>query len=457
MFFSCGQNETNNEKTSKLSQEEVIKIAREAYVYALPLVIMDLTKKQSTNFYPGNRIYAPVNVFNHSSQFPDASFRSVVRPNADTYYSTAMLDLTDEPVVLSLPDTKGRYYMMPMLDAYTNVFASPGTRTTGDKAGDYLITGPQWKGVVPEGMKEIKAPTNLVWIIGRTQVNNKEDGRRVVVPLQNKYELIPMSKWGKAYKIPTHGIEDTTIPKGDPNSVVVKMSIEDYFTHVNTLLYLDPPPAADNEALERFASIGVGPGLKFNIMSFDDSTKSLLRNIPKEVFAGFKMEISKPKQDLINGWTVHKGLGAYGTDYAKRAFVSYMGLGANLSEDAIYPGCAVDADGNALNGANNYVLHFDKGKTPPANAFWSLTMYSEDGYFVDNSINRYTLGDRSKLKTNADGSVDIYIQHTAPSKDKMENWLPSPKENFNLLLRVYWPKEEMISGKWEAPAVKKAE
>jgi len=157
---------------------------------------------------------------------------------------------------------------------------------------------------------------------------------------------------------------------------------------------------------------------------------------------------------LVNGWNVsRKVIGSYGTDYYSRGTVAFFGLGANLKEDAIYPSCFFDKDGNQLNGANKYVLRFDKGRTPPANAFWSLTLYDPQGYFVDNPINRYTLGDRSKLKVNPDGSVNIYIQKDNPGNDKASNWLPTPDGDFNLIMRVYWPKEEMLNKNWEPSAV----
>lgn len=454
ILISCNQHKSNEHAADSISaqQTEKVKIVREAFVYTLPLVIMDITRRQAINPDSANKIYAPVNTFRHLSAFPDATFRTVVRPNADTYYSAAMLDLAAEPVVLSVPNTNGRYYMMPMLDAYTNVFASPGTRTTGNGKGNFLITGPGWSGSVPAGMKQIQAPTNLVWIIGRTQVNSKADGDKVVIPLQHTYKLAPLSAWGKAYT-PSAGIKDPTLPVGDPNAVVKAMSAEEYFAYANQLLQKYPSGEADKEALKRFAAIGVGAGLTFDINAFGTVRDSVI-NVAKDVTAAFDRQV-KTKTGLVNGWLMHTGLGAYGTDYLKRALVAYMGLGANLSEDALYPSCAVDADGDELNGANTYVLHFDKGQMPPANAFWSLTMYSPEGYMVENPINRYTLGDRSNLKMNADGSVDLYIQHDAPGKNKESNWLPAPAGAFNLLLRMYWPKPEVIEGKWAPPAVRK--
>jgi DNA sulfur modification protein DndE len=341
-----------------------------------------------------------------------------------------------------------------MLDAYSNVFSSPGTRTTGNGQHNFLITGPGWTGTVPAGMKEIPAPTNTVWIIGRTQVNSKEDGEKVVIPLQRQYKLTPLSAWGKTYT-PGKPVDDPSVPKGFPNDIVKNMSLQEYLNYANDLLAKYPPPAADQPVLEKFASIGVGAGKKFDINALK-ADKATLEALPNQVMTGFLQAKSFFGNGLENGWSIARnGIGTYGTDYAKRAAVAFGGLGANLPEDAIYPGTSVDESGNTLNGSGKYVLHFDKGQEPPAKAFWSLTLYDKGGHFVDNPINRYAIGDRSHLKTNPDGSTDIYIQNVSPGKDKESNWLPAPAGEFNLLLRVYNPKPAMLDGSWKPGPVKK--
>lgn len=430
---------------------EIIQTAKEAYIFGLPLVLMDITRIKMTD--GNNPDASAINAFAHKSKFPDASFRDVVRPNADTYYSTASLSLKAEPVVLSVPNTNGRYYMMPMLDAYTNVFASPGTRTTGNEAQDFLIAGPDWAGQVPQGLKEIKAPTNMVWLIGRTQVNSKEDGEKVVI-LQKQYKLTPLSSWGKPYTPPAPKPDPNTV-KDSPNDIVKNMSVEEFFNYVNRLMADNPPAAADAPMLEKFAKIGVGPGKKFDMASLSADEQKAIKDIGKQVIVSINESINK-SDNLVNGWKLFSDkIGNYGINYQERAVVAYAGLGANLPADAIYPSTTYDSDGNLLNGANKYLLHFGKGKTPPANAFWSLTMYDSEGFMVANSINRNTIGDRSNLKVNPDGSIDIYFQNESPGKDKESNWLPAPKGEFNILLRVYWPKEEMLNGSWKAPAIKK--
>ncbi|MHA3786937.1 DUF1254 domain-containing protein [Flavobacterium hauense] len=453
LMASCKKEKTEETTTVVASSgSEVAQTAKEAFAFGLPLVLMDVTRIKMTN---GNNPAASApNAFTHLSYFPDATFRDVVRANADTYYSQATLDLKKEPMVLSVPNTHGRYYMMPILDAYTNVFTSPGTRTTGNEAHNFLVTGPNWKGEVPAGMEQLKSPTDMAWIIGRTQVNSKADGDKVVIPLQKQYKLTPLSAWGKPYTPPA-ATPNPDASKEDPNAIVKAMSAEEFFNYVNKLMADNPPTAADAPAMKKFAKIGVGPGLKFSLASFTPEEQEAIKKVPEEIFAAMDQE-SKKGASLVNGWKLMPdNVADYGTDYQTRAFIAYYGLGANLREDAIYPACSYDADGNQLNGSNNYVLHFDKGKTPPAKAFWSLTMYDMEGYMVANPINRNAIGDRSNLKTNADGSVDIYFQNASPGKDKEANWLPAPKGEFNILLRVYWPKEEMLNGSWKAPAVKK--
>ncbi len=457
ILLSCG-GDTAKKAAEQARQDSVtVQTIKEAYAYSFPLVVMDISRQQMTDGTTGVKgggVRAAANSFGNLSVFPDASFTDVVRPNVDTYYSSAWLDLSKEPVVLSLPDTKGRYYMMPMLDMYTNIFASPGTRTTGNGTGDFLVTGPGWKGEVPAAMKQIEAPTNSVWIIGRTQVNSKADGDKVVVPLQKQYKITPLSAWGKPYTVPK-AEPNPSAPKGFPNAIVEQMSVADYFNYVNKLLALYPPPAADKAALDKFAAIGVGEGKTFDLSAFDQNVQTTLGSLPKEIAAELKKNILARQE---NGWDMLiEVMGTYGTNYAQRAHIACIGLGANLLEDAIYPLTGVDGDGKQLNGANKYMIHFDKGQTPPANAFWSLTMYDSAGHLVANPLNRYAIGDRSNLKANADGSVDIYLQNTSPGKDKEVNWLPAPTGDFNLALRVYYPKQSMIDGSWKIAPVKKVQ
>jgi hypothetical protein len=456
-LISCkSSTSTSTDTAVTVPDSTVLKTAQAAFVYAMPLALMDITRKKVTNFETAqDDIGGPINQLVHFTKFPDADFRDVVRPNADTYYNSACMDLQDDALVLDVPNTNGRYYLLPMMDAWTNIFASPGKRTTGTEAQKYLITGPQWKGTVPDGLSEIKSPTNLVWMIGRVQVNSAEDGKNVVVPLERKITLTPLASYGKTYTAPK-GTVDQNVSTSSPNEQLENMNIVDFFNYVNTLMVANPPAPADAPVLAEFAKIGVGPGATFDPTAFDSVTLAALQNLPRQVVNTIKEGVAKGLKPPVNGWSMaFEGIGDFKTNYQLRAAISYAGLGANIPEDAIYPSCMVDSEGRPLDGANKYVIHFEKGKTPPVNAFWSLTMYDNDGYFTANPINRYAIGDRNQLKANADGSIDIYVQNVSPGKDKESNWLPCPQSSFNLLLRMYWPKEEVLKGQWTPPGVQK--
>ncbi len=429
----------------KLSDAEAEKSAAEAYVYGYPLVLMDVSRQVMTAVAKPTTIAAPLNQFNNSLEFPDATFTNVVSPNADTLYSFSWLDIAQEPIVLSLPDTGDRYYLMQMLDAWTDVIASPGTRTTGNCKGDYALTGPAFSGKLPEGLKEIKSPTGLVWIIGRTQTNGKAD-YAAVRALKAQYKLIPLSSWEKDYTPPQVPVEK--VDQTAPVEQVAKMDAATFFGRLAALLKDNPPAEADKPMVEKLSRLGIAPG------KFDPQNAKALDRGAAAGWQRILAEAKKPQGKVVNGWDVMGNIGRYGTNYPFRAVVALVGLGANLPEDAIYPHAKEDSDGKPLSGENRYVIHFPKGQLPPVNAFWSLTMYNAKQAFVANPIDRYAIGDRDKLKFNEDGSLTLYVQHESPGKEKESNWLPAPKDSFNLFMRLYWPKKAILDGSWTPPAVK---
>ena len=443
---------TSKVAADKAREEESAKIGVEAVVYGLPLLIFDLTKHVYTNTAaPEPNGHAPLNQFGNFAKYPTAANRDVVRLNVDTLYSFAWLDLSKEPLILSVPDTHGRYYLMPMIDAWTNVFQSPGKRTTGTKAGNFAIVGPGWTGTLPKGVIEYKAPTNVIMVAGRTQANGPAD-YKVVNALQAQYKITPLSAWGKPYAPPA-GIVDPAADKAPPAEQIAKMSTETFFKRLAEQLKLNPPPAADAPAVALLAKIGIVPGQDFDMAKLDPAVAKGLQNSVKIALEKLQ-QAAKKTGDPINGWNIPpKDVADFGTDYGTRAVVSLIGLGANVVADAIYPSAFVDGEGKPLNGANRYVLHFDKGQMPPANAFWSITMYDAQSFFVDNPINRYNVAAWMPLKYNRDGSLDIYIQRDSPGKDKEANWLPAAKDDFSMTMRVYWPKPAMLDGTWKPSPV----
>jgi hypothetical protein len=440
-------------------EQAALQTGVEAVVYGLPLVMMDLTMRSATHVAAPHGMAAPVNQFANLPAFPNAAFKQVVRANVDTLYSSAFLDLTKEPMVLSVPDTHGRYYLLPMFDAWTNVFASPGTRTTGNAARDFVIVGPGWKGALPAGLERLVSPTNLVWILGRTQTNGPDDYPPVHT-VQHGYQLVPLSAFGRAFTPPKGTADPTFDAKTPPVDKLKAMSAATYFNTLARLMKANPPPAADAPVLAKLATIGIVPGQPFDPSRLDpDVARGLERSV---AVALQRLQPGREqKHQGINGWFFPgMNLGQYGTDYRTRALIALIAFGANLPADAVYPTSYLDADGQHFTGGSRYVLHFDKGQTPPVNAFWSVTLYGGDSFFVDNAINRYAISSWMPLRHNGDGSIDLYIQHDSPGKDREPNWLPAPEAGaFNLTLRMYWPKDKppsFLDGTWKPPAVGRA-
>jgi hypothetical protein len=440
---------------AQLTPTEAKAIAEEAYIYGYPLVTMEFTRRVMTNVAKPEGTHAPMGQFVRMRTYPDASFKDVTAPNADTLYSTAWLDLAKEPYVLSLPDLGDRYFLMPMLDGWTNVFQVPGTRTTGNKAQTFAITGPGWSGTLPAGVKELKSPTNIVWILGRTYCTGTPEDYKACHEVMDKYVLVPLSSYGKSFTPPAGKVDPSIDAKTAVREQVNRLPLADYFKLLATLMKANPPAAEDAPILAKLAKIGLVPGKDFDAGRLDPAVAKELAGVPQSAFAKI-MGHFKTAGTAEKGWVFTTKTGIYGTEYLERALITAIGLGANRPQDAVYPTSEADADGKPYSGANKYVLHFPKGQTPPAQAFWSLTMYNGDYFFVDNPLNKYTVSPRNNLKTNDDGSLDIYIQNESPGKDKEANWLPAPKDKFILMMRLYWPKEtdpSIIDGTWQPPGV----
>ena len=442
-------------EAAKLTEAEAAKLGVDAYVFGYPLVTMELTRRVVTNVAEPKGAHAPMGQFANLREYPNASFKDVTAPNADTLYSSAFLDLGKEPYVLSLPDEAGRYYLMPMLSGWTDVFQVSGKRTTGTKAQTYAITGPGWKGALPAGVKELKSPTNMVWILGRTYCIGTPEDYKAVHAIQDQYKLVPLSAYGKPYTAPAGTVDPAVDTKTSVRDQVERLSAADYFKLMAQLLKSNPPAKADAPMVAKLRRLGIVPGQDFDLATAAPAVQQGLEGAPKAGVQKIMGHFKTAGKD-INGWVFTTGTGLYGTDYVQRALVTAIGLGANRPQDAIYPTSERDAAGQPYDGANRYVMRFAKGQLPPVNAFWSITMYNAEYFFVDNPLNRYTLSSRNALKPNPDGSVDLYIQKDSPGPDKESNWLPAPAGKFILMMRLYWPKEKapsILDGSWKLPPV----
>jgi hypothetical protein len=436
-----------------MTEDVAHSVGVDAYLYFYPLILMDLTRKQSTNVEPGKEIAkGPMNTFVSVPTYPPADLRLVVRPNFDTLYSPAWLDLTKEPMIVSAPDTGGRYYLLPMLDMWTDVFASPGWRTTGTQAANFLVAPPGWSGTVPSGTTRIDAPTPIVWIIGRTKTDGPAD-YHAVHQIQAGYRITPMSQWGKSHVTPTAVIDPSVDMKTPPKVQVDTMPAEKYFAYAAELIKVIPPHITDQPIIAQLKRIGIESGKSFDLDKAEPAVRKALESAPSE--AQQLMASTLPTLARVaNGWSMNTNtMGVYGNWYLKRAIIAQVGLGANVPEDAIYPINLVDETGRPLDGANKYTLHFDKGGTPPARAFWSVTLYDNEGFQVANSLNRFAVSSWMPFKYNADESLDLYFQIESPGADKEANWLPAPKGSFNLTMRLYAPRSEVLTGKWNPPPV----
>ncbi len=438
-----------------LTAAEAKDLAKDAFLFGAPLVFIELQFDYNTYSTKVAKTKAPVNQFVHYRAFVDASDRSVVGFNVDNLYSFAGIDLAKEPMVLSIPEMGNRFWLMQLIDGWNGVPAAPGSREEGGKGGNFAITGPGWKGQLPEGMKELKSPTNMVIIGGRTYCSGPSD-YAAVHKLQDQYTLTPLSQWGKNYTPPANvplktGFTDTILV----NKQFMALSAEQFYKNLNRLMVDNPPYASDADMMKKIDKLGIKPGADFALRSFDAEVAKAI----EEGYAEGQKEMLEACNHLgkeVNGWSLTYDMGRYGTRYAYRAAWTFVGIGGNILEDAFYPVAQVDADGNKLDAANRYTLSFKKDEIPPANAFWSLTMYDADGYLVPNKLKRYALGDRSNLTFEKDGSLILYLQSSNPGKDKEHNWLPAPAQGvFKIALRLYGPKQQVIDKNWIPPAVQK--
>ncbi|HEX7674743.1 MAG TPA: DUF1254 domain-containing protein [Bdellovibrio sp.] len=464
---SCKSSPTKTETTSSATSvtaptaeagvREARILAEQVYAFGYPLVIMDVTKDMMTHSAMATESAAPLNQFVHKKTSPDDSTTDVASPNADTLYSSAWLDLSNGPVVLSLPDLGNRYYLMQMMSAWTDVFANPGSRTTGNGKIDFVVTGPNWHGTVPVGLQQIKAPTNDVWIIGRTQTNGPRDYDKVHA-LQQKYTLIPLSSWGQTYVPPS----DVRVKEGvnmtqTPVDQVEALSGLDFFTRMAESMKRNPPTDQDGLMLEKMKRIGLVPGRSFDAAKLSPDLRAALNEGAIAALNKIINAAKNPKSEKSGGWAYNFDRGRYGTNYSNRATVAKTELGASLPQDTTYARAAYDSRARRLNGKNNYVIHFAKGKLPPVEAFWSVTMYNDKFAFVKNPLNKYAVGSNGPLVFNKDGSLTLFVQYQPPAKRYLANWLPTPQGNFALTARFYWPKKEILNRSWRMPGVQQIE
>jgi hypothetical protein len=439
--------------------DEAKSIAEDAYVYGYSLVSVEMTRKVVTNVETPTTTRAPMGQFAVLRKYPSAAFRDVTAPNADTLYASAFVDVSREPWIVSWPDMGSRYYVFTFYSAWVPVLADPGSRTTGQKAQTYAITGPGWHGKLPAGVKQVSSPTAIAWVLARVYSSGTRADYQSVWALQDQFRIYPLSAYGKPYVAPPGKVDPGVDMKRSVRDSVNALDATEYFSWLAKLMESNPPAPKDAPIVARMAKIGIVPGQRFDIDRFGPAVAAAIAQAPKTGWtkiAGHTRDVGQIK----NGWLYSLKIGHYGTDYLTRAWLSAFGIPANEPKDATYLVGMVDADRQPLDAEhNNYVVHFkSRNDLPPANGFWSLTMYDKGYFFVPNALDRYTLSQRNQLKVNADGSIDLYLQKDNPGPDKEANWLPTPAAGFIPMLRMFWPKEgppSILDGSWSPPVIRK--
>ena len=349
---------------AKLSEKEAAAMATEAYIYGYSLVTMEMTRRVMTNVAKPKGTRAPMGQLVRLREYPTAAFRDVTAPNADTLYTSGWIDVGKEPWILSIPDAHGRYYLMPMLDGWTEVFQVPGKRTTGTKAQTYAITGPGWKGKLPKGVIQYKSPTALVWLLGRIYCTGTPEDYKAVHAMQDQVSIVPLSSYGKSYTPPPGKVDPSIDMKTAVREQVNRLNAGDYFGLLARLMKDNPPTKADAPMVAKLKKLGIVPGKKFDMTTLDPTVAKGIESAPKagveKIMGWFKKGTAAGDNKLENGWLFSTKTGLYGTDYMQRAFVTAIGLGANRPQDAIYPTSEEDQAGKPYDGAKKYVMHFEQ-------------------------------------------------------------------------------------------------
>ncbi len=421
-------------QTAFAAASDLKTIARDAVIYVLPLLEMAATRDRLLSRG------AAQNVIYHRRELADASSRSVTSPNNDTLYSAAWLDLTQGPVTATLPDVGQRYFSLQLMDMYTNNVAVLGTRTTGSAAAKFTIVGPN-DAIAASDRNVLRSPTPHVWALARVLVDGPAD-----------LDAARVAQAG----ILIDGPKVAARPRSSTVAAAAQdAKWQDIFAEANRLLAEERPPVTDLALLLRIAPLGVGPDATFNAGAFSDSEREAIAAGVAEARA--LVIDPRNRGQAVQGW-YYPGptLGIWGQDYGARAVVARTGLAALPRNEAMYMR-PEGSDGNALyDGRKMWRIHFAPGQLPPVSGFWSLTMYERtpDGqsFFTENALKRYAIGNRTPgLKTNDDGTLDIWIGHDDPGPERQANWLPAPAGPFTMTLRAYLPDRSLLNGDYRLP------
>jgi len=455
---------TNNDLKLTTSQRErldaIVPLAKEAYLFGYPLMVLDLTRRMMTNVPKIQGEKAPMKMIVHERSLPDGTSKDQY-PNVDVLEWSAWLTVSKEPMVLTLPNVRGRFYCVSLYDGWGRIFHTMGTRTTGEWKGNYALVGRGFKEKMPKGVTKVVCPTNIVRVVGKVQCHLKEDVK-VVDGLQDKIVLTPLDIFGKNNRIRLsrlvnryghHHIDRAISNDIPPTQYIDKMDPIYYFQSLCELMKENPPPTKERPFVHEMGELGMTLGHSYDLMSIDMIAHQAIENGTSKAR---KALVDPPKNPMVQEWEIWNFINRteYQTsDHLQRAQNLASDLGLELPEDISKFNTSQDGYRRPLDGNNKYIIHFPKDALPPVNGFWSMTLYDSKNALVKNKLDRFSIGSLDKLSMNEDGSLDIYIQSFSPGAEKESNWLPAPMEPFQLYLSLYWPKDEVISKRWAPPLV----
>jgi hypothetical protein len=428
------------------SASDAAAAAADGFVFGYPLVLTNRIRAWMTAVQApdSSRMCAPSNRFVHARAVPEAT---AGQPRAGVLRSSAWLDLGATPVVLSVPETHGRFYALSLVDLWTDVFASVGARTTGTGGGSYVIVGPSWGGTtLPAGALPIRAPTRMARIAGYTQVDG-DGGYSGAHAVQDDYELKPLIEG-----LASREVVERPAVRTPPIVQVEQMDAPTFFSELAAQMRDNPPRLEDRAIVDRMRRLGLLPDGDLSWRRLDRDVQRAFAHGAARGLERVVAAAESPPGDAVGTWRVRFGLGQYGGDYLSRAAAACAGLESGPAADELPALAQTDAHGRQLDGRHGYVLVFPPSTLPPVHGFWTLTTYDARQALVDNPVEQYSIGDWNGLMLETDGTLVIRIQHADPG-GRVPNWLPAPPGAFNLLLHLCWPQQEVLDRRWAPPAV----
>jgi hypothetical protein len=450
--------------SQKKMLDTMVPLTKEAYLFGYPLMVIEFTRRVMTNVPKAGDFGGPMNMIVHERVLPDGESKKEF-PNVDVLEFSAWFTVLDGPMVLSMPNVRGRFYCVSLYDAWGRIFKSIGTRSTGEWKGNYALVGHGYKAKLPKGVIKVDCPTNIVRVVGKVQCHLKDDVG-FVDELQNKIVLTPLGIYGKKNRVKLqnlitrqrhHHVDRTIDTEVPPSEQVDKMDPIFFFQTLSELMKDNPPPPNERPFVESLGELGIRSGHSLDLRAIDRVVHIAIDQGTSKARIALGEVSKNPRVEEWDIWTPVIRTDDHTGDHFQRAYNLSTDLGLHPAEDVTKFTTGIDGYRKPLDGNNKYIMHFPKDALPPVNAFWSLTLYDSKKALVKNRLDRFAIGSLDKPAMNEDGSLELYIQSFSPGNDREMNWLPSPMEGFTLCMSLYWPKDEVLSKKWTPPSVTRVE